>query len=321
MTMLAPRTAAGQTTTTRGLMYQLLLALLPGTAVMTYHFGIGVLVNVCAACLAALLFEFIALKLRQLPTNALADGSALITGALLGLALPPLLPVWITAIGVGFAILLAKHAYGGLGQNIFNPAMAGYAVLIVSFPLAMTEWSNPALPFMEAMSMKLGGTLPDGYTMATPLDQFKFRGAQTAEEYWSATTLANWQVWLTINLAFLASGGYLVYRKVCGWHAPAAMLGTLALLSALFYDSGSSQSLGSPLFHLLGGATMLGAFFIVTDPVTSPESVKGQLLFGAGIGILTFIIRATGAYPEGLAFAVLLMNGVTPLINHLTFRL
>jgi electron transport complex protein RnfD len=157
--------------------------------------------------------------------------------------------------------------------------------------------------------------------MATPLDDFKFRSAVTNDEYWTPAKHGNWQAWMIVNGAFLISGLYLLYRRIGKWHAPVAMLVTLTILSTLGFDSGSSNGLGSPLFHLMSGATMLGAFFIVTDPVTSPDSTRGQIIFGIGVGVLTFIIRSFGAYPEGLAFAILLMNGVTPLINYVEFRL
>jgi electron transport complex protein RnfD len=305
------------------LMQQFLLALLPGSIAMVYVFGPGVAINIVVAILAAITLEFFALKVRGLPPTNLLDGSAVATALLLALALPPLLPIWMIVVGVAFAILLAKHAYGGLGHNLFNPAMIGFAVLIVSFPLAMSRWMPPFadLGFLQLMSIKLGAPIFDAVTMATPLDGYKFRSAVTNDEYWTPANNGNWQAWVIVNVAFLISGLYLLFRRIGKWHAPVAMLVTLTILSTLGFDSGSSNSLGSPLFHLLSGATMLGAFFIVTDPVTSPDSNRGQIIFGIGVGVLTFIIRSFGAYPEGLAFAILLMNGVTPLINYVEFRL
>jgi len=227
---------------------------------------------------------------------------------LIGLALPPSLPIWMILAGCLFAIIFAKHFYGGLGQNLFNPAMVGYAVLIISFPLAMSNWPLPAT------------SLVDGISGATPLDDFKFRGVLSVKEYWQAADGNNWSAWSVINASFLLGGVYLLYIKACTWVAPCTMLGTLALLALFFFDGGSPESLGSPLFHLFSGATMIGAFYIVTDPVTSPDSVRGQAIFGVGVGLLTFIIRTTGAYPEGIAFAVLLMNGCSPLIDYIEYR-
>jgi electron transport complex protein RnfD len=202
-----------------------------------------------------------------------------------------------------------------LGKNLFNPAMVGYAVLIVSFPLAMSDWTTP-VNFPQ-----LSEAMFDGVSAATPLDEFKFRGALTVDEFWQQSGETNWFAWLLINAGFLTGGLYLLATRVCTWMAPVSMLTTITLLSILFYDSGSSGSFGSPLFQLFSGATMMGAFFIVTDPVTSPDSFRGQFIFGVGVGLLTFIIRNYGAYPEGLAFAVLLMNGCSPLIDHIEFRL
>jgi electron transport complex protein RnfD len=309
--------------TTPRLMQQFLLALVPGSIAMLYVFGLGVAVNIVVAILAAVILEYLALKVRGLPPTNLLDGSAVATALLLALALPPLLPISMIVVGVAFAILLAKHAYGGLGHNLFNPAMVGFAVLIVSFPLAMSRWVPPFadLGFLQLMSIKLGAPIFDAVTMATPLDDFKFRSAVTNDEYWTSAKNGNWQAWMIVNGTFLISGLYLLYRRIGKWHAPVAMLVTLTILSTLSFDSGSSNGLGSPLFHLMSGATMLGAFFIVTDPVTSPDSTRGQIIFGIGVGVLTFIIRSFGGYPEGLAFAILLMNGLTPLINYVEFRL
>jgi len=300
---------------THNLMVQVLLALVPGTVALTYLFGSGIIINVGAAMLFALLLELTVLGVKQVPASTIRDGSALLTGALLGLALPPGLPLWMTLIGCIFAIIFAKHFYGGLGQNLFNPAMVGYAVLIISFPLAMSDWSFPT-----NLTVSRDG-LVDGISAATPLDEFKFRGVLTVDEYWLRFGEENWFAWVIINTGFLAGGLYLLAIRACTWMAPVSMLATLAILSILFYDSGSSNSFGSPLFQLFTGATMMGAFCIVTDPVTSPDCVIGQFVFGTGVGLLTFIIRNFGAYPEGLAFAVLLMNGASPLIDHIEFRL
>jgi electron transport complex protein RnfD len=180
---------------------------------------------------------------------------------------------------------------------------------------------------MTVLAFKLGMPVADGITAATPLDAFKFRGSLTVDEFMTVSsniaTLGGMHVgigWQWINAAFLAGGIYLVYRGICGWLMPATMLLTLAVLALVFYDSGSSQSLGSPMFHLFSGATMLGAFFILTDPVTSPDSTEGKVIFAVGVGSLTFLIRNIGAYPDGLAFAVLLMNTATPFIDQVRWR-
>lgn len=319
--------------TTAGVMRQVLLATLPGTVALTAYFGIGTLLNLILACVAALAFEAGVLRLRKRPIGFyLRDCSALVTAVLLGLALPPYCPWWVVVIGIFFAIVVAKHLYGGLGYNPFNPAMVGYVVLLISFPFEMTQWATSAgaltdgqsLPgIADAINKVFLGTKIDGYSSATPLESLRQSGGQTlADLYESTPVLAGgrWagNGWEWVNLMFLAGGLYLIYKRVFTWHAPAAMLASLGLLAVFFYDSGSSNSAGSPLFHWLSGATMLGAFFIVTDPVTSAVSNKGRLIYGAGIGILVFVIRTWGNYPDAVAFAVLLMNFAAPFIDYYT---
>ncbi len=309
-------------------MHITLLALLPGFAVFAWHFGIGVLLNVAVASLTAVIGEALVLKLRSLPLSSLADGTAALTGALLGLCLPPLLPFWMVAIGAGFAVVFGKHLYGGSGNNVFNPAMVGFAMLIISFPLAMSHWPAPfstnsgftdaGTSFTTKLNTSAAQEHYDGITAATPLDAYKFRIASTNDEFFSVsgTQETNWQTWASINLAFLMGGLFLLYRKLIPWQIPASFLVTLGVLSLVFYDGGSSASLGSPAFTLFTGASMLTAFFIATDPVTSPGHRVGLLVFGAGVGLIVFIIRSWGAYPEGVAFAILLMNATAPLIDH-----
>lgn len=305
-------------------MFRVQIALLPGFLALTYFYGAGIILNVAFAMLFCLIFELTALKFRNIPLTTAKDGSALLTGALLGLALPPYLPIWMILVGCVFAIIFAKHMYGGLGQNLFNPAMVGFAVIIISFPLAISHWPAPetiTYSSIDALRIKLGSPMIDGFTGATPLDEFKFRGALTVDEFWNKHGSDHWADWMKVNIAFLMGGLYLLYSKSCTWRAPVTMLVTLGSLSLAFFDGGSSESLGSPIFHLFTGATMMGAFFIVTDPVTSPDSNWGQIIFGFGVGLLTFIIRSAGAYPEGIAFAVLLMNGCSPLLDYIEFRI
>jgi electron transport complex protein RnfD len=309
-------------------MYAVCLAALPGCMTTVWFFGYGVVLNLFSAILFAVLFEALILKLRNKSVaRTLGDGSAILTGVLLGLSLPPLLPVWMVCIACLFAIVFAKQLYGGAGHNLFNPAMVGYVVLLISFPLAMSTWPGPRgviespMAFMDLLSIKLSIiSLPDGYTMATPLDIVKHRQGQTIEQVWQAGTGfggISGTGWEWINFAYLAGGCLLVLLGICRWQVIAAMLTALAILAAIFYDGGSSTSMGSPMMHLFGGATMLCAFFIMTDPVTAPDTNPGLIIFGVGTGILIFIIRVWGAYPDGAAFAILLMNMTTPLLNRL----
>ena len=321
----SPQVRAGLTTAR--VMQQVLLATVPGILVLTHFFGFGTLVNILWGSGVALACEALALRLRRRPVAAgLADYSALVTAVLLGIALPPSAPWWLVAIGIAFAIGLAKHLYGGLGHNPFNPAMVGYVVLLISFPVQMTAWAPPRglgdVPgLLHALQACFTPARVDGVTLATPLDVLRQNHSLLIEDLWRQhAQFGRWAGigWEWANLAFLAGGLWLLYRRIFTWHAPVAMLTSLGLLAALFYDGGSSASGGSPLFHLLSGATMLGAFFIVTDPVTSATSTRGRLVYGAGIGALVYVIRARGDYPDAVAFAVLIMNFAAPFIDAYT---
>lgn len=315
---------------TGAVMRNVVFATLPGLAVLTYFFGFGSLHNVILASLACVGFEALVMKLRQRPVGFyLKDCSALVTGVLLGLALPPYCPWWLIVLGSATAIILAKQLYGGMGFNPFNPAMVAYVVLLISFPLQMSQWPAPqdiggnTPAIKDALAQIWLGHSIDGYTAATPLETVKQNtGLLLNDLYLQDPLLSAGQLagagWEWVNVAFLAGGLYLLYRRIFTWHAPVAMLSSLGLMAGLFYDGGSSTSGGSVLLHLLSGATMLGAFFIVTDPVSSAVSNKGRLIYGALIGVLVYIIRIWGNYPDAIAFAVLLMNFAAPFIDYYT---
>ncbi len=313
---------------TGSVMLQVILATLPGLAALCYYFGWGPLINVIMAVLLALAFETAVMKLRGRPVGFyLNDYSAVLTAVLLGLALPPFVPWWVTFVGIFVAIVVAKHLYGGLGNNPFNPAMVGYALLLISFPVEMTRWAPPAMlteagmpGLIETLAIIFeSAALPDAYTMATPLDTFKHKGGLTAEELWSQSALMaqGLEAWYVISGAYLLGGLYLLVRRVYTWHIPVSILFTLFMLSGFFYGSDPSNY-APPLFHLVTGATMLGAFFIATDPVTAATSNKGKLVFGACIGLLIYLIRNWGNYPDAVAFAVLLMNLSAPFLDYYT---
>jgi electron transport complex protein RnfD len=318
--------AHGPLNTGRVMLY-VLVATTPGIIALTLFFGFGTLVNILWGCTLAIAFEALALKLRGRPLAFyLKDLSAVVTATLLCIALPPYAPWWLIAVGIGFSILIAKQLYGGLGYNPFNPAMVGYVVLLISFPVQMTAWAPPLsigeLPgLMEALRACFIPAEFDGITMATPLDLLKQNNSYLMEDLWQQTSqFGRWAGvgWEWANLAFLAGGLWLLYLRIFTWHAPLAMLASLGLMASLFYDGGSSNSGGSPLFHWLSGATMLGAFFIVTDPVTSAASLRGRLIYGALIGALIYLIRIWGNYPDAVAFAILIMNFAAPFIDHYT---
>ncbi|HCP54215.1 MAG: electron transport complex subunit RsxD [Pseudomonadaceae bacterium] len=309
---------------TQQVMLQVLLATVPGILALTWLYGFGTLINLLWACLCALGFEALILALRKRPLGFfLKDYSAVVTAVLLALALPPYSPWWLTLVAVGFAIVLGKQLYGGLGQNPFNPAMIGYVVVLVSFPVEMTTWPAPHMTGpLSALQHIFGfANLPDGWVQATALDTLKINKSLTIDELWTQNPAfgyiggAGSEV---VNLGFLLGGLYLLRKHLFTWHAPVGMLAALAIMSLIFWNGSGSDSHGSPLFHLLSGATMLGAFFIVTDPVSGATSNLGRLIFGAGVGILVYVIRAWGGYPDGIAFGVLLMNLAAPTIDYYT---
>ncbi|WP_028240449.1 RnfABCDGE type electron transport complex subunit D [Stutzerimonas azotifigens] len=308
---------------TQRVMLLVLAAAIPGALAQCWLYGAGTLINLFWASAVALGVEAAALKLRDRPVAFfLRDGSALVTAALLALALPPYAPWWLTLVAVGSAILFGKQLYGGLGQNPFNPAMIGYVVALVSFPVPMTQWpAAHAVGLLDGLQQILGiVTLPDGWARATALDVLKTNRSLTVEELWQNPAFGHFGGMGAeiVNLAFLAGGLFLLHKRLFGWQAPVGMLAGLFVMSLLFWNGSGSDSHGSPLFHLLSGATMLGAFFIVTDPASGATSPRGRLYFGLGVGVLTYVIRAWGGYPDGVAFAVLLMNMAAPTLDYYT---
>jgi electron transport complex protein RnfD len=322
-----------QTTVSR-VMLKVLLALAPGIIAYIFFFGWGVLVNIVIAALVALACEAAAVAMRRQPVlPTLLDGSALVTAVLLALALPPHSHWWLIAVGAVFAILIAKQLYGGLGYNPFNPAMAGYVVLLISFPLEMTRWNPPLeladmpLNLLEAFRYSLSGTLPahmdiDMVSLATPLDTLRTQLDMGADLHSITTgsgifghvagTGSEW-----VSLAFLAGGLWLLYEQIIDWRIPLGLLAAITVMASLFWLV-DHHHYPSPVFHLFAGATMLGAFFIATDPVSACTTPVGRLIFGTGCGILIYVIRSWGGYPDGVAFSVLLMNMAAPLIDYFT---
>jgi len=312
--------------TVQTLMLQVILALLPGIICYVWFFGWGLLIQIMLTTVTALLCEALMLRLRKRPIKVfLADGSAVLTAFLLALCLPSLAPWWIAVSGTVFALVFAKHLYGGLGYNPFNPAMTGYVFLLISFPLQMTSWPAPALLTGDTLSFlatwqTVFANLPinewDALTMATPLDHFKTAQISGQSVPLQAGIFAGF-AWEWINLGFLVGGLWLIWRGIIQWHIPTAILLTLAVLSLCGYGLSDGNQL-TPTYHLFSGATMLGAFFIATDPVTASTTPKGRLWFGFGIACLVYIIRSWGGYPDAIAFAVLIMNMTTPMLDHYT---
>ncbi len=309
-------------------MLQVCLALIPALAAHAWLFGWGILFSMVIAVATALASEALVLKLRARPiVPTLLDGSALVTALLLAIALPPLAPWWLVVVGTAFAIIFAKQLYGGLGFNPFNPAMVGYVVLLISFPREMTAWLSPAelretgLTLSMSASAVFGSGVIDSLSGATPLDTLKTQlGMGVAMDKVMASSLfghLGGRGWEVINGLILLGGLWLLFKRVISWHVPVAMLGTLFVIAAVFHLI-NPQSYADPLFHLFSGGAMLGAFFIATDPVSGATSDRGRLLFGVGVGVLVFIIRSWGGYPDGVAFSVLLMNMTAPTIDYYT---
>jgi electron transport complex protein RnfD len=297
-----------------------LLAALPGLLALFWWYGWGVLINLLLAIVAALMVEAGVARLRQQPIQpALSDGSALVSATLLAAALPPYCPWWLTVMAVASGLLFGKHIYGGVGRNPFNPAMLGFALIMVMFPQPMTHWPAHGLDLTATFQQVFGaGQAPDAWAQATVLDSLRINKSLTMDELFTSNPAfgrfgGHGGEW--VNLAFLAGGLFLLQRRVFGWHAPAGMLGSLFVVSLLFWNGSGSDSQGSPLLHLLSGATMLGAFFIITEPVSGAKTTLARLLFGVGVGLLTYAIRTWGGYPDGVAFAVLLMNLCVPALE------
>ena len=308
-----------------------MLAAVPGLIAQTVFFGWGTLINALWCGLLAVSCEALVLKLRKRPLGFyLRDNSALVTGLLLALALPPFSPWWLSLVGVAFAMIIGKHLYGGLGQNPFNPAMLGYVLLLISFPQEMTSWlppmgvegyNNSITDALLTIFPTGSGLQIDAISMATPLDIVRENVSLTIPELFKTNEMLQGfagRGWVWVNLAYLLGGAFLLQKKVFTWHAPVGMLATITVLATVFWNGTGSASHGSPLFHLLSGATMLGAFFIITDPVSGATSNRGRLIFGIGVGILVYVIRAWGGYPDGVAFATLLMNMAAPTIDYYT---
>lgn len=310
-------------------MTQVCLALVPGIAAYAWLVGPAILVQIVIASLTALLAETVMLKLRGKPLALfLSDGSAVVTAWLIALTFPPMAPWWLVVIGTLFAIVIAKQLYGGLGQNPFNPAMVAFAVCIVSFPALMSQWPSVGLklPLLDQLNVIFGiAPSVDALSGATPLDAMKTALKLSAGEIDIAQLLANQDIygnfagrgWEWVASAYLVGGLWLLQRRVITWHAPLAFIAALVLVSGALWLY-KPASFASPLFHLLSGGAMLGAFFIVTDPVSGCTTPRGKLIFGFGAGLLAYTVRVFGGYPDGVAFAVLLMNLAAPLIDQLT---
>lgn len=325
-----PHVGCGSSVT--AIMWQVVLALLPATLFGIYLFGLPALFLFLVTVLSALFFEYLCLRIKGASVSALADGSALLTGWLLAMTMPPWAPWWLGLLGAAIAIVIGKQVFGGLGQNLFNPAMLARVTLLVSFPVEMTVWpdiapilSSQTPNFTESLAITFGGVMPDGISGATVLGHVKtemsqgrllpgsLAGFYEVADGWGGFMRGS--MGETSALLVLLGGLWLIYRRIISWRIPFAMLGAVFVAASLFHWIDPSHYI-SPMVHLSSGALMLVAFFIATDYVTSPNTPMGQIVFAVFCGLLIFIIRTWGAFPEAAGFAVLLMNAVTPLIDH-----
>jgi electron transport complex protein RnfD len=301
--------------TTPTIMWNVVGALVPIVAAAGYFFGVGALLVVASATLGAAVTEYLLGAKR-----ALRDGSGAITGLLLGLTLPPGLPLWMAFVGGAFGIGVGKLIFGGLGQNIFNPALVGRAFLQAAFPVAITTWPSGAVGFWELSSVQLSvplmsGAAVDAVSGATPLGLMKFEGLTTPLPNLLLGTVAG-STGETSALIITVCGLYLALRNFLNWRIPVSVLLSVAAVSAIVHGLDATKP--TPLFMVLSGGLMLGAWFMATDMVTSPVTHKGCWIFGAGIGVLVVIIRLWGGLAEGVMYAILLMNALVPYINQWT---
>ncbi len=296
------------------IMWTVVATLAPVVAAGAWYFGVSALLVIAAASLGALVAERVTGR-----GGALADGSAAITGILLGLTLPAGMPLWMAALGGGFGIGFGKSIWGGLGQNVFNPALLGRAFLQAAFPVAITTWPAPGGGFWELkgdlFAIPFASPAADAVTAATPLGLAKFEG-KGPELLALVTGNTGGSIGETASLVILAGGVFLALKRYLDWRIPVSILGTVAALSAVLH--GIDPQYPGALFMLFSGGLMLGAVYMATDLVTSPVTSRGRWVFGAGVGALVVVIRIWGGLPEGVMYAILFMNALVPAINRIT---
>ncbi|CAL4319249.1 RnfABCDGE type electron transport complex subunit D [Buchnera aphidicola] len=324
----------------RKIMFFVLIACIPGICAKCYFFGLNVLVQIFFSIVISILFEIIILKMCHKNIKFyLYDNSVIVTAILFGVSLPSLLPWWIIFIGLFFSIIVAKHLYGGIGQNIFNPAMIGYAILLISFPLYMSNWKERDLSLSLIEDVKASYSViflknsiypeennnpvlvsPELFSQATPLNDFKTHSHlnynnflhSTLEEYQIVNLKNSWK-WININ--FLLGGIFLIYKKIICWRIPLSFLITLSFLSTITW-LWNATLFSSPIIHFLSGGTMICAFFIATDPVTMPCTNTGRIIFSIITALLVWLLRNYSNYPDSIAFSVLFSNMLVPLIDY-----
>jgi len=312
---ISPSPHAHGKETTRKLMFGVVVALMPALFTSVFYFGVGALIVTATSVTSCIIFEYLIQRFILKKPISITDGSALVTGLLLAFNLPSNIPVFIIIIGSLVAIGIAKMTFGGLGNNPFNPALVGRVFMLISFPVQMTSWPVPA-------GISSGYT--DAITGATPLAVIK-EGITNGESLSQLMEKVPTTIQMLIGkmggsigevaaLALMIGFAYLLYRKIITWHIPVSVIGSVAVFTLILWLV-NPESNADPVFHLLSGGLLLGAIFMATDYVTSPMNPKAMIIYGCGIGVLTVIIRVWGAYPEGVSFAILIMNAFVPLMN------
>lgn len=302
----SPHVHGGDTISNK--MIGVFIALLPAYLVGLYFFGLGAIIISLVAMFSCVIFEYVIQKFLLKGVVSIFDGSALLTGLLLAMNLPTNIPVWMIVVGSFVAIGIAKMPFGGVGNNPFNPALVGRVFMLISFPAAMTVWPIPNPLNMHYL---------DAITAATPLAVLKGQFSNIPDTWNMFIGNMGGSMGEISTLALLIGMIYMLLRKIITWHIPVSIIATVFLFTGILHLSSPNMFIATPLFHILTGGLMLGAIFMATDYVTSPMNPRGMLIYGFGIGIITVIIRVFGSYPEGISFAILIMNGVTPLINSL----
>lgn len=297
------------------LMFGVVIALIPTVAVSLFYFGIGSLIVMSVSVVACVAFEWLITKYLLKKEPHILDGSAIVTGLLLAFNVPSNLPVYIIVIGALVSIGIGKMTFGGLGNNVFNPALVGRVFLLISFPVEMTSWPKPIAARLQYTDAVTGATplgiLQEGVDAGTKVPEIMQKVPTHMDLFLGNTTGSAGEI---AAVALLLGLIYMLWRKIITWHIPVITIGTVFVFTGIMWLADPSQ-FADPIFHLLTGGLMLGAIFMATDYVSSPMTRKGMLIYSIGIGVITVLIRTFGAYPEGISFAILIMNGFTPLIN------
>jgi len=312
---VSPSPHVYEDTTVKRLMFDVIIALLPALAFSIYFFGMGAIYVTLTAVVSCVAFEWLIQKYLLKQEPSVSDGSAILTGLLLAFNVPTNLPVWIIIIGSLVAIGIGKMSFGGLGNNPFNPALVGRVFLLISFPVQMTSWPVPNgfnTGYTDAVTGATPlGVMKEGIDKGDAVSDIMSQVPSHMEMFYGHMGGSMGEI---AALALLIGFAYLLIRKVITWHIPVSIIATITVFTGILWLV-NPESIADPLFHLLTGGVLLGAIYMATDYVTSPMSVKGMWVYGIGIGVITVLIRVFGAYPEGVSFAILIMNAFVPLIN------